>query len=64
MLNSLKIYIDGIACQNYDIDSKGMITLPAKPYKGSIITADYMFDVPVRFDNDYLDISIEKFCKL
>lgn len=36
-----------------------MFTRP--PAKGAIITARFEFDVPVRFDTDYLNASIDNY---
>jgi uncharacterized protein (TIGR02217 family) len=41
----------------------GVITLPAAhvPASGGAITAGFLFDVPVRFDTDYLEIDLSAF---
>jgi uncharacterized protein (TIGR02217 family) len=41
----------------------GVITLPAAhvPASGAAITAGFLFDVPVRFDTDYLEIDLSAF---
>ncbi|MDD3182307.1 MAG: DUF2460 domain-containing protein [Alphaproteobacteria bacterium] len=39
----------------------GIVTFSEAPVQGTIITADFEFDVPVRFDTDEMDVSIENF---
>lgn len=51
----------GVDC---DVDpATGLITFRpgAAPPAGAAVTAGYAFDVPVRFDTDFLDIDIEAF---
>jgi uncharacterized protein (TIGR02217 family) len=48
----------------FTVDTKtGLITLSAAyvPASGSAITAGFRFDVPVRFDTDYLEIDLSAF---
>ncbi len=46
----------------YDLDpARGLITLADAPPIGVIVTAGFEFDVPVRFDTDRLQISVESF---
>ncbi len=39
----------------------GVVTFSTAPAQGVVITADFEFDVPVRFDVDEMDVSIENF---
>lgn len=39
----------------------GRIIFAAAPAAGAVITADFEFDVPVRFDTDQMDITIDNF---
>ena len=39
----------------------GLITFTTAPAAGVEITADFEFDVPVRFDTDHMAITIETF---
>jgi uncharacterized protein (TIGR02217 family) len=41
--------------------STGDIVFSAAPPGGSAITAGFLFDVPVRFDTDRLDLSLTHF---
>lgn len=47
---------------NYSVDpATGVITFNVAPANGHIIKAGFEFDVPVRFTNDVMDISVEQF---
>lgn len=37
----------------------GVVTFATPPAEGVVLTAGYAFDVPVRFDTDHLDLTIE-----
>lgn len=39
----------------------GVVTLDTVPGEGAAVTAGFAFDVPVRFDSDRLDITLEGF---
>jgi uncharacterized protein (TIGR02217 family) len=39
----------------------GLVTLAAAPAPGQAVTAGFQFDVPVRFDTDRLDLTLESF---
>ena len=39
----------------------GLVTLAAAPGSGAAVTAGFLFDVPVRFDTDALDIDLAAF---
>lgn len=39
----------------------GLVTFASPPASGAAITAGFEFDVPVRFDTDYLDINLAAF---
>lgn len=54
--------VDGSPAALSGIDyTTGTITLSAAPLVGSVVTASFEFDVPVRFDTDQLSISYEGF---
>ena len=42
-------------------DTSGWITFATPPAPGAPITAGYEFDVPVRFDTDYIETSVSRF---
>ena len=37
----------------------GIVTFSVAPAGGVVITADFQFDVPCRFDNDFWDVSFD-----
>ncbi|OJH31550.1 hypothetical protein Wxf_02439 [Wolbachia endosymbiont of Armadillidium vulgare] len=60
--DTIKIYLDGEETEKYSINhSTGEITFMKPPAKGTIIIASFEFDVPVRFDTDYLNASIDDY---
>ena len=47
---------------NYSLDPiTGVITFVSAPANGHVVKAGFEFDVPVRFTNDAMDISVEQF---
>lgn len=59
---SVCIYLDGLLqATGITVDTTtGIITFDTPPTNGSLITADFEFDVPVRFDTDKLTACIDK----
>jgi uncharacterized protein (TIGR02217 family) len=49
--------VSGWTC-DYDT---GIITFGAAPDSGEVVTADFEFDVPMRFDTDYLPIAFSEY---
>lgn len=39
----------------------GVVTLASTPATGAVVTAGFLFDTPVRFDIDRLDLSLDAF---
>lgn len=59
---TVKIYLNGKEKSEYSVNySTGKITFTKPPAKGAIVTASFEFDVPVRFDTDYLNASIDNY---
>jgi len=60
---TVKIYLDGTEqTSGWSVDTTtGVVTFTTAPANGVAITADFEFDVPVRFDTDHLTLSIETF---
>ena len=63
---SVRMAVDGIECDKsfFDADSStGLVNFNPDhvPPQGAAITAGYLFDVPVRFDTDYLEIDYAAF---
>ncbi|CEI85386.1 TIGR02217 family protein [Ehrlichia minasensis] len=63
VINTVKIYYDNIEkVDGFSVNfSNGQIEFNTPPHNGVIIYADYEFDVPVRFDSDYLPYSIDNY---
>lgn len=61
--SSLKIYLNGVEkVSGVILDStSGLVTLAPAPASSVIITADFEFDVPVRFDTDRLSASLDNY---
>jgi uncharacterized protein (TIGR02217 family) len=61
--DTVKIYFNKILQEkNYNINySKGLVDFIVPPLKNVSITADFEFDVPVRFDTDNLSASIDDY---
>lgn len=59
--DNFSLYINGqIQSSNYSIHtSTGMLTCDAAPAIDDIITADFEFDIPVRFDSDAMEASLD-----
>ena len=60
---TVKLYRDGVeASSGWAVDTTtGLVTLGTAPAAGVQITADFSFDVPVRFDSDQMDVTIETY---
>jgi uncharacterized protein (TIGR02217 family) len=61
--NFCKIYIDSVVqAQGINIDfTSGLVTFDQAPKADEEVTADFEFDVAVRFDTDHLDLSMDSF---
>ena len=60
---TVKIYRDGVeATSGWSVDTTtGLVTFGTSPTAGVQVTADFSFDVPVRFDSDQMDVTIETY---
>ncbi|MFN7177789.1 MAG: DUF2460 domain-containing protein, partial [Thermaurantiacus sp.] len=60
---TVKIYRDGVeAVSGWSVDTAtGLVTFTVAPASGVQVTADFEFDVPVRFDSDQMDLTIETY---
>ncbi|APR98904.1 TIGR02217 family protein [Wolbachia endosymbiont of Folsomia candida] len=60
--DKVKIYLNGKEESECSVNyATGEITFIKPPIKDTIITATFEFDVPVRFDTDYLNASIDNY---
>jgi uncharacterized protein (TIGR02217 family) len=58
---SVRAAVNGLEV-SVTVDSvMGVITLAEAPAEGAMVTAGFLFDCPVRFDTDRLDVNLEAF---
>lgn len=59
--SSVAVYLDGAAAESgWSLDdSTGVVTFDVAPGGGVAVTADFEFDVPVRFDTDRLEVRLD-----
>ena len=55
--DTVRVSIDGVETIAWQPGDNGTIVLTAAPRAGAVIRAGFLFDVPVRFAEDRLDIS-------
>jgi uncharacterized protein (TIGR02217 family) len=60
---TVKLYRDGVeAVSGWTVNTAtGLVTFTTAPASSVQVTADFEFDVPVRFDSDQMDITIETY---
>jgi uncharacterized protein (TIGR02217 family) len=60
---TVKVYLDGIEqISGWSVDTTtGLVTFGTPPALGVEITADFEFDLPVRFDTDHMAVTIESY---
>ncbi len=61
---TVRVGIDGVELDptTYETDpTTGLVILHSAPAAGSVVTAGFEFDVPVRFDADRIDVTLESF---
>ena len=56
-LATLVVAVDGLATAAWTYETGGWIVFDTAPANGAPITAGFLFDVPVRFAEDRLDVS-------
>jgi uncharacterized protein (TIGR02217 family) len=55
---SVRVAVDGIELSGgWTLDALGIVQFAAAPASGALVTAGYLFDVPVRFAEDRLDVN-------
>ncbi len=58
--NTVKVYLDDLETIAFSVNySNGLLTLDTIPTVGTKITCDFEFDVPVTFDRDKIDWTLE-----
>ncbi len=61
---TVRVAVAGVeqAAGAFAVDAaSGLVTLAAAPAAGAVVTAGFLFDTPVRFDLDRLDVTLEGF---
>jgi uncharacterized protein (TIGR02217 family) len=60
---SVQVYLDGAPqLSGWSVDTTtGLVTFSTPPALGVEVTADFEFDVPVRFDTDQMGVTIESY---
>jgi uncharacterized protein (TIGR02217 family) len=61
---SVRVAIDGaeLAAESFTVDATtGLVTLGVAPAPGETVSAGFLFDVPVRFDTDRIEVNLAAF---
>jgi len=59
---SVRLAVDGEATTAFTVDAMtGLVTFDDPPAGDAVLTAGFEFDVPVRFDTDRIDVTLESF---
>jgi uncharacterized protein (TIGR02217 family) len=60
---SVRVAVDGVELDDgFSVDvTTGVVTFAEPPGVGDAVTAGFLFDVPVRFDTDYLEVDLSAF---
>ncbi|AVO44071.1 DUF2460 domain-containing protein [Phreatobacter cathodiphilus] len=59
---TVRVAVAGVETAAFTLDATtGLVTLAAPPPDGAAVTAGFLFDVPVRFDTDRLDVNLTSF---
>lgn len=60
VISTIKVFLDGVETNDFSIDlTNGLITFEVAPSDTTIITANFEFDIPVRFNTDLLEITMD-----
>lgn len=59
---TVRVALDGTETETFSIDqTTGLLTFDTPPETNVVVTAGFLFDVPVRFDTDQLEFSLKAF---
>jgi uncharacterized protein (TIGR02217 family) len=59
---TVRVAVDGAElASGWTIEDKGVIRFDAPPANGAAVTAGFLFDVPVRFANDQIEVNRSTF---
>lgn len=51
------VAVNGVASSAWTLQPAGVVLFDVAPAVGAVVSAGFVFDVPVRFDSDRLEIS-------
>ena len=54
---SVRVAIDGVETQDFAVEAGGRVVLDEPPGERAIVSAGFLFDVPVRFAEDRLSVN-------
>jgi uncharacterized protein (TIGR02217 family) len=60
-VDSVRVAVNGVETDTLYLNEASAVVFEAAPISGAAITAGFLFDVPVRFDSDRLEVSVEHF---
>lgn len=55
--DTVRVSVGGVETRAFSVDTRGVVVLAAAPAAGEAVRAGFLFDVPVRFAEDRLDMS-------
>ena len=59
---SVRVAVNGVETTAFVLDHlTGDVTLATPPAPGAVVTAGFVFDTPVRFDADLIEVTLESF---
>lgn len=58
---SVRVAVNGAETTDFSVSESGAVIFEAAPAARASITAGFLFDTPVRFDTDRLEVSVEHF---
>jgi uncharacterized protein (TIGR02217 family) len=61
VVDSVRVAVNGVETDTLYLNEASAVVFEAAPISGAAITAGFLFDVPVRFDSDRLEVSVEHF---
>ena len=56
-VGSIRVAVDGVPTQDWVLAEMGIIEFASPPTEGGIVSAGFLFDVPVRFAEDRIEVS-------
>lgn len=59
--DTVRVSVDGVETSNFTLEPLGVIAFAVAPPASAVVRAGYLFDVPVRFAEDRLDVSGAEF---